>query len=329
MNDVTLKKMSEILGLSISTVSRALKHHPDISAETKKRVWELANMMEYDPNTYAINLRTKNSRTLGAIIPSISNYFYDSFIASLEEESRNHDYSLLILQSRDNPEIEQSNLYLCKHYRVAGLFVAVTPETNDISNFIKISQNNCPVIFVDKVPFNDNVHKICMADKEAAILAAEALSKKNRKNILALFGNMKLSITQNRVNAFTGYFSNEPSVKLDIHEVKNYEEAYQLFMKKYAKKNKPDAVFCMSDEILLGVMKGVQTLKIKIPEQLSIIAISNGNIPHLYFPEITYVETSGYKLGKLAFNRMMSCIAGDSFIQNVKVDALLVQGNSL
>jgi len=92
---------------------------------------------------------------------------------------------------------------------------------------------------------------------------------------------------------------------------------------------KPDAVFCMSDEILTGVMKAVQHLQIKIPNELGIIAISNGIIPQFYYPEISYVETSGYKLGKLAYNRMMACLSGSTFIQNLKVDAVLVNGGSL
>ena len=82
--NTTLKKLSETLGISISTVSRALKDHPDISKTTKEKVWELSNMMEYEPNFYAINLRTNNSKTFGLIVPVISNYFYDSLIASLE-----------------------------------------------------------------------------------------------------------------------------------------------------------------------------------------------------------------------------------------------------
>ncbi len=328
--NTTLKKLSETLGFSISTVSRALKNHPDISDDTKKKVWDLANMMEYEPNTYAINLKTNNSRTFGLIVPVISNYFYDSLIASLEEEARNQHYSLLILQSGDNPEIEKANLKLCKHNRVTGLFAAITSETKDISNFIKLTENNCPVIFLDKVPTDENVHKICMADSSAAILAAEALCKKNRKKILAIFGNYKLSITKERMEAFKEYFNtHSPSTKLDIVEAKNPAEAYQHVIKKYPQKAKPDAIFCMSDEILTGVMKAIQQLEIKIPNELSLITISNGIIPHLYYPEITYVETSGYKMGKLAFSRMMSCLAGSSFIQNLKVESLLINGNSL
>src|SRR5487761_2403022 len=104
-NITTLKKISQSLNLSISTVSRALKNHPDISQHTKNKVIELANTLEYEPNTYAIQLRTNNSKAFGLIVPTISNYFYDSFIGAVEEECRRIGYSVLILQSGDDAAV--------------------------------------------------------------------------------------------------------------------------------------------------------------------------------------------------------------------------------
>src|SRR5512139_1711247 len=146
----TLKNISHALNMSISTVSRALKNHPDISEETKKRVQEAAAMMEYEPNTFAINLRTDKRDMVGIIIPYISNFFYQSFIAAVEEEAKKNAYSVLILQSSDNPETEIENLKICRLNRVAAVFVSISPTTRDISPFLKLSQNT-PVIFFDKV----------------------------------------------------------------------------------------------------------------------------------------------------------------------------------
>ncbi|BAV07070.1 LacI family transcriptional regulator [Filimonas lacunae] len=325
-----MKKLSHTLGLSISTVSRALKNHPDISEATRQKVWELANVLEYEPNTYAINLRTNNSKLFGLIVPVISSYFYDSLIASLEEEARLHGYSLLILQSGDDPLVEQANLKLCKQNRVAGVFAAVTKETLDITSFLKLSENDIPVIFLDKVPTYAHCNKICVADADAARIAAETLLSHKKKKILALFGNSHLSITRERQKAFrTSIDESGKKVRLFIQEANHPAEACERILKAWAATAKPDAIFCMSDEILTGVMKAVQQLKLNIPEDAGIIAISNGFIPQLYYPEITYVETSGFKLGKLAYTRMMAIMAGSSFIQQMQVDALLVKGGSI
>ena len=124
-----------MLNLSISTVSRALKNHPDISVDTKIKVKELAAIVDYEPNTYAINLRTNSSKEFGVIIPAISNDFYQSFISSLEEEARLYGNTLIIMQSGEDPVIELENLKRCKQNRMAGVFVSITTKTVDILNF--------------------------------------------------------------------------------------------------------------------------------------------------------------------------------------------------
>lgn len=328
--NTTLKQISQSLGISISTVSRALKNHPDISAETKRKVTELSELLEYEPNSNAVNLRTNNTKLFGVIVPTIANNFYESVLAALEEEAKLHDYSLIILQSGDDPSVELANLKLCRQNRVRGVFISVCAETKDYAGFVKMIENEIPIIFFDKVPLPQEFNKVCFADKQAAIMAAEALTVKKKKRILALFGNSKMSISQERKTAFEDFFTQKKNnTKLLIGEATNPNAAYQQTVDAFSKKLKPDAIFCMSDEILAGTMKAVQQLKLNVPNDVGIIAISNGIVPHNYFPDITFVETSGYKLGKLAYSRMMACLGGSSFIQNFEVTSILVEGGSL
>lgn len=328
MTNTTLKKISEVLGLSISTISRALKNHPDISENTKQKVVEIANLLDYEPNVNAIHLRTRKNNVFGLIVPSISNYFYDSFIASVEEESRKNNYSLLILQSGDNAAIELENIKLCRQNRITGLFACLSSNTTSIDAYTKLKEQDIPVIFFDKVPDAGNCNKVCVADTLSATIAANALLSKNKKKILALFGNPQLLITKKRLAAFTETCNkkiNKISVQ-NVH-VSSAGEAEKMTDKYLLQK--PDSIFCMSDEILTGVMKSIQKNRLRIPEDISIIAISNGFLPKLYYPEITYVKTSGYELGKLAFTTMLACLGGSTFIQEVTTDAVLVEGGSL
>ncbi len=329
-NITTLKKISQSLNLSISTVSRALKNHPDISQHTKDKVIELANTLEYEPNTYAIQLRTNNSKAFGLIVPTISNYFYDSFIAAVEEECRSIGYSVLILQSGDDAAVELNNLKICRQNRVSGIFVCVTPLTSDIAPFLKLTELNIPVIFCDKVPNFENFSKICVADAIAAKIAAEELLRKERKKILAFFGNENMSITRKRLSAFNKVFEREgKQAKLFCEFALSPGEARDKTYRYLSAKNKPDAVFCMSDEILTGTMKAIQQLGLKIPAEIAVISISNGFIPWLYHPEITYVETSGYKLGKLAITKMLDILEGNLMAEELTLDSFLVKGGSL
>ena len=138
-----------------------------------------------------------------------------------------------------------------------------------------------------------------------------------------------MSISKERLSAYEGYFKDKKGIKLFITEALNPNAAYLITKETLKKKQKPDAIFCMSDEILTGVMKAIHELGLNIPKDLGVITISNGYFPHLYAPEITYVETSGYKLGKLAYSRMMACLAGSSFIQDFQIESVLVNGGSL
>ena len=325
-SNTTLKQISEQLKLSISTVSRALKNHPDIAKETKQKVRELADQLEYEPNTYAINLRTKSSKIFGLIVPSISNWFYESVIAAAEKKARENGYSLMILQSGDDPGIEAENLRLCRLNRVAGVLISVVPGSVE-EPFRKLEEAEIPVVFLDKVPDADQYNKVCVDDEGAARLAARHILEMGRKNVLGLFGNPQMSITRKRKQAFTDIIQ-EAGITLSIHDCLDTFEAKKITEELY-KSRGFDTVFTMSDELLMGAMSALQELQINIPQQVSVIAISNGFLPALYNPVITYVETSGAALGELATSRLVDYLNGKTFTRSLVVPVRLVEGKSM
>lgn len=326
----TLKKISEQLNLSISTVSRALKDHPDISENTRRKVKELAALMEYEPNALAVNLRTSKSRVLGLIVPNISNMFNDSFIAAAENDARKSGYSLMILQSGDDPVKEAENLKLCKHYRVDGIMISVVTDSSSPEITRRYSEIGVPVLFFDRVPATGNFDTVCMADEEAAILAASTIINYKKKNVLGLFGNAELSITKKRKDAFTKILEKEgKGINYQLICCKDSEEARQAVSTALSEKKRPDNIFCMSDELLIGAMKCLNKSGLKIPDDISVLAISNGFIPGLFSPEITYIETSGYELGKLAISRMLENLQEKTLPKSILLPSRFVEGGSL
>lgn len=326
----TLKKISEQLSLSISTVSRALKDHPDISENTRRKVKELAALMEYEPNALAVNLRTSKSRVLGLIVPSISNMFNDSFIAAAENDARKSGYSLMILQSGDDALKEAENLKLCKHYRVDGIMISVVADSSSPEIFKRYNEIGVPVVFFDRVPESGNFDTVCMADEEAAILAASTIIKYKKKNVLGLFGNADLSITKKRKDAFSRILDREgAAVKYRLVCCKNSQEAFDTVTAALTSPDQPDTLFCMSDELLIGAMKYINKAGLRVPDQVSVLAISNGFIPGLFSPEITYIETSGYELGKLAISRMLEKLEEKTPAKSILLPSRFVEGGSL
>ena len=330
MQQSTLKKLSEVLGISISTVSRALKDHPDISQSTKTKVKDLAEALEYEPNNNAVQLRTQQSNLLGIMVPTIDNFFYDSFIAAVEEDARVHGYSVMIMQSRDKVQLETANLHLFRKNRVMGLFAAISIETEDMTPFHKLEELKIPVVFFDRVAEAEGYHKVCLADAEAARIAAETIIEKKKKRVLGLFGHPHLSITKIRCASFKETFEKKsPQTLLEIDYPEDIATAKEVALVALNNKNRPDTIFCMGDLILIGVMHAVHKLKLKVPEDIGIIGISNGLIPTMYDPQVTYVETSGFKLGKLAFKQMLSCLKNTETAEEVMLESSLVEGASL
>jgi LacI family transcriptional regulator len=326
----TLKNISDLLQISISTVSRALKDHPDIAEQTKKKVRELAEILDYEPNAFAIYLRTNASKLIGLIVPEISTFFYHSFIAAAEVEARSKGYSLMILQSANNSETELTNLKLCKLNRVAGIMVALTTETTDFSAFRRVEDAGIPIVFFDKVPEEEGFMKVCVDDAKAGAMAAEAIIHKKRKKVLAVFGSPSLSITRKRLKTFSAEFKKtSPKTKLIIVHARNSNESLTLTLSALKNTDRPDTVFCMSDEILTGSIKAIQLQNLTIPEDISLIALSNGFIPSLFNPEITYVETSGAELGKKTFESMLQILLYDASPTEVFIPARLVEGGSM
>lgn len=328
MTNTTLKKISEILGISISTVSRALKHHPDISLKTREKVIELAQTLDYEPNASAVQLRTKNSKLLGLMVPAISNYFYETFIAAVEEDARKEGYAVMILQSGNDPLIETENMKLFRQNRVSGVFVCLGSNTTDMKSFDRMRELEIPVLFFDNVPNQQNVHKICLADEKSAQLAAQLILKHQYRSVLAIMGNPQLSITQKRKLALQQAFEEQTDVTLLFEHANSSEEA-SIVSKKMLNKHLPDIIFCMSDEVLIGVLKTIQEKGLRYPDNIALLTISNGTIPRLFHPQITYIETSGEKLGKAAFAYMRTCMLEKKEPAELLVDAILVEGGSL
>jgi LacI family transcriptional regulator len=236
----------------------------------------------------------------------------------------------MILQSANNIDTESANLKLCKLNRVAGILVALSDGTTDFSAFRRIEESGIPVVFFDKVPETPEFTSVCVADADAGTMAAEAIIAKKRQNILAIFGSPTLSITRKRLKSFTGTFKKSaPETRLTVLHTVNSTEAYEQTLSQLKKKDRPDTIFCMSDEILTGSIKAIQHQDLSIPKDIALIAISNGFIPTLFNPEITYVETSGIELGKKAFESMLQIIMHDAVQPEVVIPARLIEGGSL
>jgi LacI family transcriptional regulator len=329
MKTTTIYQIAKELRISSSTVSRALKGHPDISPKTRERVLEMAVRLDYEPNMFAVSLRKNSSKEIAIIAPTLSGFYYDSFISAVEFEAKKLGYSVIVLLSGDDPIAERQNLKTCRQRRVACIMICITSKTLHTEIFESIQSSDIPLIFFDKVPDFAGVKSVCSDDFAAAAIAANELLCKNKVNSLSIFGDPNFSITRIRQRAFEQTFLDvNASAKIQVVHASSSAEAENAVVQAF-QNYKPDSIFCMSDEILIGAMKAVQILALKIPEEVSIISISNGFFPRLYFPEITYVETSGFKLGQLVMDLFYHAVQGHAINTNSILNPILVRGGSI
>ena len=304
MGRVTIKDIARLLDVNPSTVSRALKNHPDISAPTRLHIQEVAQELGYTPNYQAIGLRNQKSKLLGLIIPEMNMFFFPSIIRAIEETIRQKGYNLIVLHSNNRLASEIENVKICQKFGVEGVMASLTADTQNLNHFQGLEKQGIPVVFFDRV-LEDSTSPVVMIDDVATVqIAIDHLAASGRKSICGFFGNEKLTISRRRYEGFKQALA-KYNMKLPNHFIRfanNAAQAKAAMIAILDEDEKPDAIFSMSDELLVGIMQALQKRDVKIPEELGIISISNGDFPNFFKPSITYIEHSAFKVGSAAAN---------------------------
>ena len=332
MGRITIKDIAKLLEVNPSTVSRALKDHPDIGKATKEKIQQVAKELGYQPNYQAIRFRQNKSGLIGLIIPEMGMFFFPSIIQAIEEITKKNGYNLIIFQSNDSLVKEKENALICQNFGLDGLLVCLSKETSTITHFTDKLQAKIPVVFFDKVIQKKEVPSVVINDQMASYTAINHLARKGYKKISGVFGNPNLEITQSRKKGFLAALAKH---QLTYHEkfcfyTDTLKEAKNKFTNLLTQEELPDAVFAMTDEILAGIIQAIYEKGLSIPEQLGVICISNGNLPYYLNPSITHIRHSGYMVGKTAVELLFD-LMNDKIIvdkQQIELETFLVELDS-
>ena len=261
----------------------------------------IAAELGYTPNQFAVSLRHGKSFTIALVIPEISMYFFPSLIKSIEDVVHKKNYHLMVLHSNDKLEREIENARICANVGVGGLLVSLTRETTDTRHFNQLVDNGVPIVYFDKTMEGKDTFNVVIFGEKAAYDGVKYLlaGPKPPKRIYGIFGDKRLSITKDRLRGFEQALKdNKIQVSTKMTGFANTsEEAAAIFKKIYSGKEKPDALFIMSDELLAGIAITVAELHIKIPADLKMIALSDGLFPKFLPFHVPFIHTSGYQLG--------------------------------
>ncbi len=310
MSRITIRDIAKLLSVHPSTVSRALKDHPDIGPAMKKKVQQVATELGYHPNYQAINFRQRKSKLIALILTDVGQFFSPDMIRAIEEVAKAKGYSFVIFQSNDSLEKEKECIELCRNFGIEGLLVSLSKETKSLEHFQPIIQSEIPLVYVDKVIHQEKNATVIINDFKAAYTAINHLAKKNYKKIAGVFASKNLTITQQRK---AGFLSALEKHQLSYNEAlciyaNTPSEASIYFKKLLQQKEKPDAIFVMTDELLAVIIKIIYEEGLSIPKDMALIAISSGYLPYYTNPQITHIRHSGYSVGQAAVNLLLDLI---------------------
>ncbi|MEZ4859579.1 MAG: LacI family DNA-binding transcriptional regulator [Flavobacteriaceae bacterium] len=305
MKEVTLKEIAENLGISITTVSKALKDYPDVSKKTKELVKNEAKRLHYTPNVFAVNLRTKESKTVGLIIPEVVHHFFSSVINGIIEQAEKKGYLVIILQSNESYKLEKKQIDLLISKRVDGIMISLASTTTNISHLHDVKELNIPLLMFDKISKLIECSKIIINDRQAAYIATKHLIDTGCKRIAHFRGAL---LPQNSIDRFLGYKKalEDHGIKYDsslvyICENVNYEEGRAAAIKLLEDHKDVDGIFTITDLVAVGAIAVFNEKGIKVPDDIAIMGFSNWFVSQAITPSLSTIDQPGYKMGKKSF----------------------------
>jgi LacI family transcriptional regulator len=311
---ITIKDIAKALGLSTSTVSRALRDSYEISPETKQRVIAYAKENNYRPNPIALSLKEKRSSSIGVIVSEIANSFFSQAINGIESIAYEKGYNVIIAQSKEELEREDSALQYLASRSVDGILLSVSSRTDNFDHIKKLYDRGMPMVSFDCVVDFEDIHKVIVDNVKAAYEGTEHLINKGFKNIACIASSSFLSISTERVKGYTAALQkhNQPihtnNIEYIAHGGLIAEEIYEAMDRLMKLKEKPDAILACSDRITTNVMRYCQNHKINIPQKLGLIGFSNLDLTDLLTPSLSVVRQPAYEMGRAAADLLIKIL---------------------
>ncbi|TFV93158.1 LacI family transcriptional regulator [Algoriphagus kandeliae] len=312
-HQVTMKEIAKKLGVSVSTVSRALKDSPELHEETKRKIVETAKEMNYQPNLLAQSLRISRTKTLGVIVPEITSHFFASCISGIQDFANKRGYNVMICQSNESIDQEIANIKTLVASQVDALMISLSRETNHYEHLFELYNREIPFVLFDRVQEDIPVSKVTFNDAGGAYQVTNHLLESGCRSIVYVSGPEDLYISKKRKEGYLkalreyGIEENPAFIKVtDLTEADNIRIAKEIA----AMDPLPDGVFCMIDPLAVDVLTYWKSVGIKVPEQIALAGFTNNPTSAVVEPPLTTVSQPGYEMGKLAVSHLLDQLDG-------------------
>lgn len=335
---VTIKDIAKALGLSTSTVSRALRDSYEISPETKKLVLEYAEKINYQPNPIALSLKERRSRSIGVIVCEIANPFFSQVINGIESVAYQHGYNVIIAQSRESYDREILNLQYLTSRSVDGLIISVSTETRDFSLLKELKEKGLPIVFFDRIVDEIDTHKVIAENFRGAYDATTHLINCGYKRIASISNPDTLSITKERLAGYTTALTDH-RIEVDTSLMKYCqhggmlpEETEAAMIELLDDAIPPDAIFTAADKLTTGCLRFLRGRNILVPAQMGLMGFSNTDLTELLEPPLSIIKQPAFEMGKVATDLLLNVVESKrpvtDFETKVLATEIIVRGST-
>lgn len=335
--EITIYDIAKNLGLSPTTISRALNNHPAVKEKTKKKIFEAARELGYQSNVFAANLRSKKTNKIGVIVPRLNSSFQSSVIAGMEKEANEAGFNLIISQSLESYEKEKSNVLAMFNSRVDGLLVSLASNTPDLEHFSPFLKKAIPVLFFDRIIENNQYTGIVIDNIQAGHQATTHLIEQGCKRIAHVIGYTQINVYADRLKGYKYALleNNLPfSEDLIIHSDLNEDSGECIVKKLMAMDVMPDGLFISNDACAASCLRQLKLEGFIVPKDIAIVGFNNDVISRLVEPNITTINYPAYKVGEISMKNLINHLKGQSnvVLQNTNKitlrSELIIRGSS-
>ena len=301
---VTLKQIAKELDVSISTVSKSLRDSPEISEDTRLKVQAFAKLYNYKPNNIALSLKNKKTKTIGIIIPEIVHHFFATVISGIEQVANECGYNVIVCLSDESFDKEVINMEMLANGSTDGFIMSLSKETQqkkDFHHLQEVINQGMPVVLFDRISNDILCDKVIIDDQLAAYEATNFLISKGLKKIALLTTVDYVSVGKLRTDGYLNVL-HDHGIEVDENLIIRIEDTEHCDEKinELLENQSIDAILAVNELFAVTAIKLAMAKGIKIPEDLSVVAFTDGIISKYSTPTITTISQNGIKMGRKA-----------------------------
>lgn len=307
---ITLKQIAKELDVSISTVSKSLRDSPEISEDTRLKVQAFAKLYNYKPNNIALSLKNKKTKTIGIIIPEIVHHFFATVISGIEQVANECGYNVIVCLSDESFDKEVINMEMLANGSTDGFIMSLSKETQqkkDFHHLQEVINQGMPVVLFDRISNDILCDKVIIDDQLAAYEATNFLISKGLKKIALLSTVDYVSVGKLRTDGYLNVLHDhgievDENLIIRIEDTEHCDEKINELLENQA----VDAILAVNELFAVTAIKLAMSKGIKIPEDLSVVAFTDGIISKYSTPTITTISQNGIKMGRKAAEMLIN-----------------------